>query len=165
MPATVRADVKGAKQAIRSLNKIEPGLRKQFAAEATRIAQPAILEAQRRYIQEGLPLSGMARKWQSNGRRLFPFSTAKAVRGVKIRVDGDRRRNAVILLEQRDAATAIFETAGRANQNSLGDSLGPLRPNRTRILGPALFSKADQVTTQMEQAVQQVVDRVNRELS
>lgn len=165
MAASIRSDVVGVKDAIRSLNKIEPGLRKQFTAQATEIAQPAIQEAQRRYIALGVPLSGMARNWQSNGRRLFPFSPQKAVRGVKIKVEGDRRKTAVILLEQRDAATAIFESAGRKTANSLGDALGPLKPNHTRVLGPALYSRGRQVTDEMQKAVMAVIDRVNKELN
>lgn len=165
MPASVRADLIGAKEALRSLNRIEPGLRKQFAAQAAEIAQPAIAEAQNRYQRMGVPLSGMTRQWQSNGRRLFPYSPSRAVRGVKIKLEGDRRKTAVILIEQRDAATAIFESAGRANANTLGDALGPLKPNRTRILGPSLYSKSEQVTREMEKAVLEIIDRVNKELA
>lgn len=164
MVANIRTQIVGANDAIRALNKIEPGLRKQFAAEATEIAQPAITEAQRRYQNLGVPLSGMARNWQTNGRKVFPYNPAKAARNVKIRLDSDRRRTAVILLEQRDAGTAIFETAGRATVNSLGDALGPLRPNRTRILGPSLFSRQSQVQNAMEKAVLRVIDRVNKEV-
>lgn len=164
MVANIRTDIVGANDAIRALNKIEPGLRKQFAAEATQIAQPAIVEAQRRYQSLGVPLSGMSRNWQTNGRKVFPYNPIKAGRNVKIRLDSDRRRTAVILLEQRDAATAIFETAGRATANSLGDALGPLRPGRTRILGPSLFSRQSQVQSAMEKAVLRVIDRVNKEV-
>ena len=166
MPASIKTELVGAKEAVRSLNKIEPGLRKQFAAEATAIAQPAIQEAASRYTALGVPLSGMQRNWtdKKTGRKIFPFNVNKAVKGVKVRVEGDRRQTSVILLEQRDVAAAVFEGAGRANPNSLGDSLGPLRPNRTRILGPALYAKADQVTREMEKAVLAVIDLVNKEL-
>ena len=164
MPVGVKTDVLGAKEAVRALNKIEPGLRKEFAAQATQIAQPAIEAAQQRYSQLGVPLSGMNRKWQSNGRQLFPFTVQKALRGVKVKLEGDRRKTAVILIEQRDPATAIFESAGRATQNTLGDALGPLKPNRTRVLGPALWSRREQVTKEMEKAVLDVVHRVNKEL-
>lgn len=164
MVASVRTQIVGANDAIRSLNKIEPGLRKQFAAQATQIAQPAIAEAQRRYTTLGVPLSGMGRRWETKGRRVFPYNPAKAARNVKIKLDSDRRRTAVILLEQRDAGTAIFESAGRATTNTLGDALGPLRPGHTRILGPALFSRRRQVEGEMTKAVMEIVDRVNREL-
>lgn len=164
MSATVNTEVVGVKDAIRSLNKIEPGLRKQFAAEVTEIAKPAIEETRKRYAAQGLPLSGMARNWQSKGRKLFPYNPAKAAKGVKVKLQGDRRKLATILIQQSDAGTAVFETAGRKQANPLGDSLGNLPANRTRILGPAVYSKKKQIEGKIEQATLKVVQRVNREL-
>jgi len=167
MPAGFRTELVGAKEAVRSLNKIEPGLRKQFAAEATRIAQPAISDAQRRYSAIGwgsTRVRGVAGTWNNNGRQLFPFNPNKAANSVKIKLESDRRRTAVIVLEQRDAATAVLESAGRANPNSLGDALGFIKPSTSRILGPALFSKRAEVSDQMEKAMLTAINKVQREL-
>jgi hypothetical protein len=157
-------EIVGAKDAIRSLNKIEPGLRKEFAAEATRIAQPAIQEAQSQYSRIGVPLSGMEGNWTAGSRKIFPYNVAKALRGVKVKLQGDRRVTSVILIEQRDVATAVWETAGRKTPNRLGDQLGQLEPNRSRVLGPALFRKRNEVQGEMETAMLNVVRRVEREL-
>ena len=164
MPVSAKMEIVGAKDAIRSLNKIEPGLRKEFAAEATRIAQPAIVEAQGTYQRIGMPLSGMSRNWTAGNRKIFPYDVAKAVRGVKVKLQGDRRVTSVILIEQRDVATAVWETAGRANPNRLGDQLGQLSPGRSRVLGPALFRRRAEVQGVMEQAMLNVVRRVEKEL-
>ena len=168
MPAGFRTELVGAKEAVRSLNKIEPGLRKQFAAEATSIAQPAISEAQRRYSAVGwgsTQVRGVSRNWSDKGRKLFPWDPAKASRSVKIKLEGDRRRTAVIVIEQRDAATAVLEAAGRKNANRLGDALGFIKPTTSRILGPALFSKRAEVTSQMEKAMLKAINKVQRELN
>jgi hypothetical protein len=159
-------EIVGAKDAIRSLNKIEPGLRKEFAAEATRIAQPAIQEAQSQYSRIGVPLSGMEGNWTDSrtSRKIFPYNVAKALRGVKVKLQGDRRVTSVILIEQRDVATAVWETAGRKTPNRLGDQLGQLEPNRSRVLGPALFRKRNEVQGEMETAMLNVVRRVEREM-
>jgi hypothetical protein len=157
-------EIVGAKDAIRSLNKLEPGLRKQFAADATRIAQPAISEAQRRYSSVGVPLSGMTRNWASNGRKIFPYNVAKASRGVKIKLQGDRRVTSVILIEQRDAATAVWESAGRKTENPLGNALGFIKPNTSRVLGPSVFSRRDEISGEMEKAILEVTRRVEKEL-
>jgi hypothetical protein len=154
----------GAKEAVRSLNKLEPGLRKQFAADATRIAQPAISEAQRRYSSIGVPLSGMTRNWASNGRKIFPYNVSKASRGVKIKLQGDRRVTSVILIEQRDAATAVWESAGRKTENPLGNALGFIKPNTSRVLGPSVFSRRDEISGEMEKAILEVTRRVEKEL-
>ena len=153
----------GLKEAIRSLNKIEPGLRKEFVAQATRIAQPAIQEAQRGYQREYL--SGMARKWTQNGKKIFPFSVARAISGVKLKVDASREATSLIYITQTNVAAAVFEAAGRANQNRLGDSLGQLRPGTTRVLGPAVFRKRGEIEKEMQSASQAVINRVEKELN
>jgi hypothetical protein len=164
MPVSAKMEIVGAKEAVRSLNKLEPGLRKQFAADATRIAQPAISEAQRRYSSVGVPLSGMTRNWTSNARKIFPYNVSKASRGVKIKLQGDRRVTSVILIEQRDAATAVWESAGRKTENALGDALGFIKPNTSRVLGPSVFSRRNEISGEMEKAILEVTRRVEKEL-
>ena len=167
MSVGVTTQVVGAKETIRALNKIEHGLRKQFAAQATQIAQPAITEAQNRYQRIGWGvdrLHGVSYRWTQGGSQKFPFNVAKAMKGVKIKLEGDRRRTAVILIEQRDAGTAILESAGRKTSNRLGNALGSLKPNHSRILGPSLFAKKDQVQGALEKEMIAVVNRVQREI-
>lgn len=164
MPVSPSMQIVGAKEAVRSLNKLEPGLRKQFAADATRIAQPAISEAQRRYSSVGVPLSGMTRNWTSNGRKIFPYNVSKASRGVKIKLQGDRKVTSVILIEQRDAATAVWESAGRKTENPLGNALGFIKPNTSRVLGPSVFSRRNEISGEMEKAILEVTRRVEKEL-
>lgn len=169
--ATVNIELVGAKDTIRSLNKLEPGLRKQFAKEATKIAEPAISEAQKRYNAVGWGVThveGVRRQWAGpavNNRRVFPFNLSKALSGVKIRLEGDRRKTAVILIEQRDAGTAILESAGRKTNNRLGNALGALKPTTSRVLGPALYSKRRQVTSALEKEMKVAMARVQRELN
>jgi hypothetical protein len=162
MTATSNIEIAGIKDAIRSLNKIEPGLRKEFQQEAARIAQPAIEEAQRGYV--GVPLSGMAYNWSKDGKKLFPYDPAKAARGVKVKLDAARNAIAVIVIQQTNVAAAIFEAAGRKTPNRLGQSLGPLPSGRTRIIGPAVYRKRGAITREMEQAALRIVNQVNREL-
>jgi hypothetical protein len=155
-------EMTGLKEAIRSLNKIEPGLRKQFVAEASSIASPAIREVQRGYTK--VPLSGMTRQWKdAKGRKLFPFSLARAISGVQLKVDSDRRAVSLIYIAQMNQAAAIFETAGRANENTLGKSLGSLEPNKTRILGPAVFRKRREIEGELKRASQAIIMRVQKE--
>lgn len=162
MAINTSIQVVGVRDAIRSLNKIEPGLRKQFVSDATQIAQPAIQEVQRGYKQ--IPLSGMARAWTQNSKKIFPFSIARAVSGVKLKVDASREATSLIYITQMYVAAAVFEAAGRTNANSLGDSLGRLRPGHTRILGPAVFRKRREIEREMLKATNDVKKRVQKEL-
>lgn len=163
MPYTADMDIVGLRDAIRSLNKIEPGLRKQFVSDARRIAQPAVDSVRTNYRQ--VPLSGMNRKWSQNGRQLFPFTIAKAQRGVGVKVNTDRRTNATIAIIQRDQAAAIFETAGRRNANPLERSLGELAPGRTRIIGPAVYRARPLFERELRDSILRVMKRVQKELN
>ena len=162
MTTNTTIEVTGLKEAIRSLNKVEPGLRKQFVQDATRIAQPAIREVQAGYVK--VPLSGMARKWQQENKKIFPFSVARAVNGVKLKVDASREAVSLIYITQTNVAAAVFEAAGRTNQNQLGDSLGQLRPGTTRILGPAVYRKRGEIEREMLKASMDAIRLVQKEL-
>jgi hypothetical protein len=151
MTVNTTISVVGVKETINALKKIDPQLQKDFRAQANEIAQPAINAAKEMYTQ--VPLSGMAYKWSSRGRQLFPFSVAKAKSGVKLRIDTRRNAVGVILIEQKDPATAIFETAGRANANRLGDQLGFVGAGRTRLIGPAVYKARRGIETQMEKII------------
>lgn len=162
MPVTVSTQVVGVRDTIRQLNKIEPGLRKAFTLQATRIAAPAIDEAQESYRREYL--SGMARQWRSRGRRLFPYDMLRARRGVRIKLDTRRNAVAVINIQQADAGTAVFESAGRRTRNPFGTALGPLERNHTRVLGPSVFRKRREITSEMKRLIRVTMDRVQREV-
>jgi hypothetical protein len=151
MTVNTTISVVGVKETINALKKIDPQLQKDFRAQANEIAQPAINAAKDMYTQ--VPLSGMQYKWNSRGRQLFPFSVAKAKSGVKLRIDTRRNAVGVILIEQKDPATAIFETAGRANANRLGDQLGFVGAGRTRLIGPAVYKARRGIETQMEKMI------------
>ncbi len=165
MPVNTSTQVLGINDAIRSLNKIEPGLRKQFNNEARTIAAPALNAVRDAY--KFVPLSGMNRKWAGpavNGRKVFPFIIAKARRGVDVVFNTDRRSTGVITIVQRDTATAIFETAGRKNANPLSANLGPVSPGRTRLIGPVVYSRINEIERVLGQVAQRIIHRVNREL-
>jgi len=164
MSADTTIQVVGVRDAIRSLNKIEPGLRKQFTADANRIAAPAIQEVQRGYQREYL--SGMARNWSQGSSKKFPFSVSKAMAGVKLKVDASREATSLMYIAQMNAAAAIWESAGRKTSNALGNNLGNIpRPNHTRNLGPAVFRKRREIERELLRATNEVKASVERELS
>ena len=154
--------VLGVKETINALKNIDPQLQKDFRTAATAIAQPAINAAKEMYSQ--VPLSGMAYNWTSSGRdrKNFPFSVAKAKSGVKLRIDTRRGAVGVILIEQKDPAAAIFETAGRANANKLGNQLGFVGPGRTRFIGPAVYRARRGIEAEMEKMILETAQTVRR---
>ena len=162
MSVSTTITVVGVKDTVNGLRKIDPQLQKDFKAQATLIAQPAIQAGKDVYT--ALPLSGMKYKWTQRDRKLFPFTVSKAVNGVKMRFDTRRNAVGVILIEQKDPAAAIFETAGRANANRLSNSLGFVGPGRTRLIGPAVYKARRGVEKELKSAVMDAMRTVRREL-
>ena len=162
MPASTTIEVVGVKQTINSLRKIDPQLQKDFKADATQIAQPAIQAGKAVYKE--LPLSGMKYGWTQRDRKLFPFTITKAVNGVKMRFDTRRNAVGVILIEQKDPAAAIFETAGRANANKLGNALGFVGAGRTRLIGPAVYKARRGIEAEMTKMIAKTMRDVQRDI-
>jgi hypothetical protein len=156
--------VAGVKDTINELGKIDKQLQKDFKADAIAIAAPAVKAAQNSYFV--LPLSGMKYNWRSEGRtrKNFPFTVAAAVKGVRVKFDTRRGAVGVILIEQSDPAAAIFETAGRANANRLGDSLGFVGAGRTRLIGPAVYRARKSVERDMENMIKKTQTEIQRGL-
>ena len=168
MSLNTTIEVVGLKQTINGLGKIDKQLQKDFKADATAIAQPALKAAKAVYTK--VPLSGMKYKWQEQGRTRanFPFTVAKAVNGVKVRFDTRRNAVGVILIEQKDPAAAIFETAGRANPNKLNTSLLfvnlPVSPGRTRLIGPAVYKARRGIEAEMQKMIIKTIRTVQSEI-
>lgn len=162
---TVRVD--GVKDTINQLGKIDKQLQKQFKADATRIAEPALDAGRKSYARlnnesDPYALSGMSRSWTQGGRKIFPLTVAKAIKGVSMKFDTRRRAIGVILIIQKDVATAVFETAGRKTSNRLGASLGSIDSGKTRLLQPAVDGARDKIEKEMRQLVKDVTATVQR---
>ena len=162
MPVSTTIQVVGVKDTINALRKIDPQLQKDFKAQATQIAEPAINAGRAVYTQ--VPLSGMAYNWTSNGRKVFPFTVAKAVKGVRMRFDTRRNAVGVILIEQKDPAAAIFETAGRANANRLSNNLEPVTAGRTRLIGPAVYKARRKIEREMQAMILDTIRTVQKDI-
>jgi len=162
MSAKVDISVVGVKDTINKLGKLDPELQKQFKADATTIAQPAINAAKAMYTQ--VPLSGMSRDWKQkkDGRKIKGFDVDKAKNGVQMKFDTRRNAVGVILIIQKDQAAAIFETAGRANRNSLSDNLSPVQAGRTRLIGPAVYRARRGIEAAMKHTIAAATRTVER---
>jgi hypothetical protein len=164
---TVRID--GVKDTINQLGKIDKQLQKQFKADATKIAEPALEAGRKSYARlannsDPYALSGMSRNWKdkTTGRKLFPLKVANSIKGVSMKYDTRRRAIGVILVIQKDVATAVFETAGRKTSNKLGKSLGSIDSGKTRLLQPAVDGAKDKIEKELTQLIKDVTKTVQR---
>jgi hypothetical protein len=75
MTASASIEMTGLKEAIRSLNKVEPGLRKEFTSQRQRNCSNQQFKKCRTATTKYL--SGMSRNWSQGGNKKFPFTVAK----------------------------------------------------------------------------------------
>ena len=168
MPVSTTVEVVGLKQTINSLRKIDPQLQKDFKADATAIAQPAINAGKTAYTR--VPISNFANNWtqKKDGRRIKGFSVDKAQSGVKMRFDTRRNAVGVILIEQKDQGAAIFEVAGRRNSNRLDNSLRiagyPVSAGRTRLIGPAVYKARRGIEGEMLKMIKSTITTVQKDI-
>lgn len=163
MAASTRIEIVGLKEAVRALNSIEPGLRREFTRQAGAVAKPVIAAARGDYPDP--PLSGMRNRWRdSQGREILPWDVGKARRGLRVKVDTRRKARNVILIQQADRAGTVYEAAGRRTQGPFARALGPLGPFRTRVLGQALSNQEGAVERALERLALDVVNRVDRQV-
>lgn len=161
MPAGFNGQIRGTKEAIKSLRQIDPDLRKQFTKDARVVAQP-ITDAVKAAYPEKL-LSGMSRPWTQGENQKFPYNQTRAKGGVKLKVDTRRKSGSAIKVQQTNAAAAIADIAGKGRANTLGENLNRYgRPSR--FMWPAAEKNLDAVTRRMADLVKDVMETVSKEL-
>ena len=166
MPVSTTIQVVGVKDTINALRKIDPQLQKDFKAQATQIAEPAISAGKAVYTQ--VPLSGLSRNWTSRKRtppqKIRGFDVSRAKAGVQMKFDTRRNAVGVILIIQKDQAAAIFETAGRANANKLSNNLEPVSAGRTRLIGPAVYRSRRKIENEMKEMIVDTISAVQKKI-
>ena len=160
---TISTEVFGIRDAVKDLKKLEPALFKEFRKEAGTALKPIVLDAQATLNNAGpAPLSGMARKWAPNGRQIFPYVQTKAVRGVKVSLRPSKA--AFLSVQQKDAAGAIFDIAGRATTNRFGEALTRRFGRASRGMWPAAEAKENEVRSNLADLVQSVSKKTETKL-
>jgi len=159
----ITTEVIGIRDAVKTLKKIEPAVYKEFRREAVTALKPITLDAQATLNNAGpAPLSGMARKWAPNGRQIFPWSQTKAVRGVKVSLRPSKA--AFLTVQQKDAAGAIFDIAGRSTSNRFGEALSRRFGKASRSMWPAADANEDKVRDNLADLVQTVAKQTETKL-
>ena len=159
----ITTEVVGIRDAVKTLKKLEPAVYKEFRKEAVTALKPITLDAQATLNDAGpAPLSGMARKWAPKGRQIFPWSQTKAVRGVKVSLRPSKA--AFLSVQQKDAAGAIFDIAGRATTNRFGEALTRRFGRASRGMWPAAEANENNVRDNLADLVQSVARKTETKL-
>jgi hypothetical protein len=185
----MKVEVKGLKEDLRTLNRLNPKLRREFGRRIKQIGQPAVDK-----IQQARPKGDEAPKGFRHGGRTGIQSSKTVI----VRTNTRRARNrnmavgaqfetvGTIVIQSRDAAMAIMDMAGKTNNIQFeGRSRAyPGRPDGHRLVGQGAYMirKLNQIgpasrimwknaedalpniVKEMEALTRDVQNEVNREL-
>ena len=163
MSIKVTSNVAGAKDALKTLRKLDPEARKQFLKDARQIAAPIVNQAKSAYPDK--ILSGMKYPWVDSlsGRKLFPYTATAALRGVSVKVDTRARSKSLIKVVQKDVAASIIETAGSKNRSQFASQLSfRLSRNPSRVMWPVAERNLDEVAKELELSLKEVEQLIER---
>jgi hypothetical protein len=107
----------GIKEDLKRLNKLAPDLRRQITKDAKAIVQPVVRTAAAAYPERYL--SGMSRNWKQGSNQKFPYSRAKAIKGITVKIDTRKKSLATITVIQKNPAATIIDMAGKKGGNNL----------------------------------------------
>ena len=187
MPTSASYQVYGIQEALAEINKVDRLLRRQITKDIQAGAGTRLVNAARSFIPTKDPLSGMGRGNIIKGRDGTGWSRTRVVAGIRSVVGkrGQRARTVtfsngrtadfkatqyqLLVLQQRDAAGAIWDHAGIrgggqfvTNLIAEGEHVGPAAA--PRALQPAAESVLPAVEAEVEKIVERVMSIVNRNL-
>ena len=154
-------NVSGVKQLQKAMREVEPELNKQMSKDI-KTAMLIVRDKARGYLpQQNEVLSGWGKGTASADTikyRAFPaydYSLAKSL--IKYNAGTNSRNRsgyrAAFYVANISAPGAIFETAGRANANKLGNQLGFVGAGRTRFIGPAVYKARRGIENEMKDMI------------
>ena len=187
MPANASYQVYGIQEALAEINKVDRVLRRQITKDIQAGAGTRLVTAARSFIPTKDPLSGMGRGNMIKGRDGTGWSRTRVLAGIRTVVGkrGQRARTVrfsngrtadfkatqyqLLVLQQRDAAGAIWDHAGIrggsqfvSNLIAEGEHVGP--KEAPRAMEPAAQSVLPAVEDEVSKIVERVMTIVNRNL-
>ena len=189
MPATASYQVYGIQEALAEINKVDRNLRRQITKDIQAGAGARLVTAARSFIPTKPPLSRMVNGNMIKGRDGTGWSRDRVLAGIRTIVGkrGSRARTVtfsngrtadfkatqyqLLVLQQRDAAGAIWDHAGIGkgdagqfvtNLIAEGEHVGP--KEAPRAMEPAAQSVLPAVEDEVSKIVERVMTIVNRNL-
>ena len=189
MPTSASYQVYGIQEALAEINKVDRTLRRQITKDIQAGAGTRLVTAARSFIPTKPPLSRMVNGNMIKGRDGTGWSRTRVLAGIRTVVGkrGQRARTVtfsngrtadfkatqyqLLVLQQRDAAGAIWDHAGIRPDSSghfvtnllaEGEHVGPAAA--PRALQPAAESVLPAVEAEVDKIVERVMTIVNRNL-
>jgi len=191
MPYTARIEVHGIKEALAELNSFDPKFRKQITKDIANAGQKILVSA-RALIKDfpnskgnGAPLSNMAKgklvkgrdvRWDNNtvraGFKVKVGASASRERVVTFRGDDDTENRVLfkakpyqlMVIQQNDAAGAIYDHAGRRTPGIFVTNLNAETSHEPRAIDPAVEMHRDTVEQEVLSIVEKVMGAINKNM-
>ena len=190
MAVSARIDIYGVQQALKELNEIDPTYRKQVTKSISNAGQVIVNEARSMVahysnsLGNGAPLSGMARGNMIKGRETS-YRTDAVQKGFKVKVGARATKERyvnfnkggytqqvvfgalpyrIMVLQQVNAAGAIYDHAGRNTSSLFITNLNAEEGEQPRVLDKAVDRNQAAVETEVTSVVADVMAKVNRKL-
>lgn len=176
--AIMSAEIVGAKEALRELNKIDKKARRQVTKDYAQIVSVVIQEARNMTPQEP-PLRGMKYTWKTRSKKvsIFPWNGSTSDRAMKPFVSGKKPRQygafvsdlAVFGIRWKGADAVAVEMAGRGSVptergRQMVRSLNQKYGTPGRFLWRAYERHAERVTDEVRRLILQVMRDVQRSI-
>jgi hypothetical protein len=191
MPYTARIEVHGIKEALAELNSFDPKFRKQITKDIANAGQKILVSA-RALIKDfpnskgnGAPLSNMAKgklvkgrdvRWDNNtvraGFKVKVGASASRERVVTFRGNDDTENRVLfkakpyqlMVIQQKDAAGAIYDHAGRRTPGIFVTNLNAETSHEPRAIDPAVEMHRDTVEQEVLSIVEKVMGAINKNM-
>ena len=191
MPYTARIEVHGIKEALAELNSFDPKYRKQITKDIANAGQKILVSA-RALIKDfpnskgnGAPLSNMAKgklikgrdvRWDNNtvraGFKVKVGAYASRERVVTFRGNDDTENRVLfkakpyqlMVIQQKDAAGAIYDHAGRRTPGIFVTNLNAETSHEPRAIDPAVEMHRDTVEQEVLSIVEKVMGAINKNM-
>jgi hypothetical protein len=169
MIAVSTTEVRGLKDALKVLGKLEPGLRKEIGKDYTKIVSGVVKDA-KSLVPKKAPLSGMARKWTvGSGYQMTPWipghrQNIKAVVNSRAIKEFKGATVNVGTFFVRYLSPIGGDTFDMGEKGSLGANLTARYGEPSRVVWKAWAKHKDDVNTQMDELVKRVMDDATKAL-
>ena len=188
--ASPNVQITGIKEALAELNKIDPTYRREITRRIKGAGEQIISEARSMVasfdnsLGNGAPLSGMVRGNLIAGRET-DWKTSKVQKGFKVKVGRAASRERYVnfdrggytqqvvygskpyrlmVIQQTDAAGAIYDHAGRHTSSTFVSNLNAEVGDQPRAIDKAVEKGRLPVTLKVLEVVQDVEKKINRKL-
>ena len=190
MAVSARIDIYGVQQALKELNEIDPTYRKQVTKNIKNAGTVIVNEARSMVanysnsLGNGAPLSGMARGNMIKGRETS-YRTDAVQKGFKVKVGARATKERyvnfnkggyteqivfgalpyrIMVIQQVDAAGAIYDHAGRNTSSLFITNLNAEEGEQPRVVDKAVDRNQAAVETEVIAVVADVMEKVNRKM-